>query len=249
MNQEPPSTAAPDPCQGFMVTADMIIQNFKDTLEAYGAEGGAEFIKDHDKVMGYYAGWRAMKKRLEDLLKAYREEQEQARARAQETLLQMMVMKIICQTHPVAAPTPAPSKREERPKVPPSEKHIKRCLQQLMDEKDSAGRPLFCRASHWQAVFSILAELMGYKTNDFDYFDELMTRIQPDNVNEPYSRQAVKNISQTPFFLPFDQWKFDNQTMKKRKPFQRMVDIAQRFKELLEEPPEANPLPDTLPDA
>ena len=248
MNQENQQTDTTDPCQDFMVTEDMIIRKFMHTLEVYGPEKGTEFIEINDMALGDYAGWNVVKRKLEDLLMAYKEEQSKAREREQEAMMKMMVMKMMSEMYAAKPQPPTTDNGEKRQKMRPSEKHIRRCLERLMNEKDSAGNPLFCRASHWQAVFCILAELMGYNTNDFDFFDGLMERVKPDKVNAPYSRSVVKNISQTPFFRPFDEWVFDSETMKKRRPYQRMVDVASRFKELLEAPPDANPLPETLPD-
>lgn len=41
-------------------------------------------------------------------------------------------------------------------------------------------------------------------------------------------------ISQTGFCRPFCEWKFDEETSKTRKPFDRMVAVTQRFLEILE---------------
>ena len=95
--------------------------------------------------------------------------------------------------------------------------------------------PLFNQQSHWQAIYRGLADKEYCEDSDFDGFDVLIRKSMPDKVNKPYSKASVKQISQTDFCRPFCEWKFDEETSKTRKPFDRMVAIAQRFFEILEE--------------
>ena len=95
--------------------------------------------------------------------------------------------------------------------------------------------PLFCLQGHWQAVYRILVDKGYCRDSDFDGFDAFIRRVMPVEVNKPYTKASVKQISQTDFVRPFDEWMFDMQTSKTRKPFDRMVAIATRFKEILEE--------------
>lgn len=111
---------------------------------------------------------------------------------------------------------------------------MRRCITLLMAERLGDG-PLFCQQSHWQAVYRILVDKGYCRDSDFDGFDTFIRRVMPEEVNKPYKKDSVKQISQTDFVRPFDEWAFDMQTSKTRRPFDRMVTIARRFREILEE--------------
>ena len=76
----------------------------------------------------------------------------------------------------------------------------------------------------------------GYcRESDFDGFDAFIRRVMPKEVNKPYKKESVKQISKTDFALPFDRWHYDPQTSTTRKPYDRMVAVTGRFKEILEQ--------------
>lgn len=119
---------------------------------------------------------------------------------------------------------------------------IKHSIELLMREKYSEQdgertmtEPLFNQQSHWQAVYRILVDKGYCEDSDFDGFDTFIRKAMPNDVNKPYSKASVKQISQTDFGRPLTEWKFDTETSKTRKPYDRMVAVAQRFKEILEE--------------
>ena len=114
------------------------------------------------------------------------------------------------------------------------ENRIRQCIALLMTERLD-DEPLFSLQGHWQAVYRILVDKGYCRDSDFDGFDAFIRRVMPGEVNKPYTKASVKQISQTDFVRPFDEWMFDMQTSKTRKPFDRMVAIATRFKEILEE--------------
>ena len=114
------------------------------------------------------------------------------------------------------------------------EKRIQQCIALLMAER-SGNEPLFNQQSHWQAVYRILVDKGYCRDSDFDGFDTFIKRVMPDNVNKPYKKDSVKRISQTDFVKPFTKWSFDTETSKTRKPYDRMVAVAARFLEILEE--------------
>ena len=114
------------------------------------------------------------------------------------------------------------------------EERLRLCIKLLMREK-YREEPLFNQQSHWQAVYRILVDKGYCRDSDFDGFDTFIRTVMPEEVNKPYRKDSVKNISQTDFGKPFGQWRFDPETSKTRKPFDRMVAVAQRFKEILEE--------------
>jgi len=114
------------------------------------------------------------------------------------------------------------------------EERIRQCIALLMTER-YGDEPLFCLQGHWQAVYRILVDKDYCRDSDFDGFDAFIRRVMPEEVNKPYTKASVKQISQTDFVKPFDEWTYDTQTSKTRRPFDRMVTIAWRFREILEE--------------
>jgi hypothetical protein len=111
---------------------------------------------------------------------------------------------------------------------------IRHCISLLMLER-YGDEPLFNQQSHWQAIYRILVDKGYCRDSDFDGFDIFIRSVMPEEVNKPYRKESVKNISQTDFGKPFEQWRFDPETSKTRKPYDRMVAVVQRFKEILEE--------------
>lgn len=108
------------------------------------------------------------------------------------------------------------------------------CIAMLMQER-YGKEALFNQQSHWQAVYRILVDKGYCRDSDFDGFDMFIRTVMPEEVNKPYSKGSVKQISQTDFVRPFEEWKYDALTSKTRKPFERMVAVASRFKSILEE--------------
>ena len=113
------------------------------------------------------------------------------------------------------------------------EDRIRRSIALLMVER-YGDEPLFNQRNHWQAVYRILVDKKICRDSDFDGFDVFIHRVMPKEVNKPYKKESVKQISQTDFCKPFKKWAFDP-TTSTLKPFERMVAVAQRFLELLEE--------------
>ena len=111
---------------------------------------------------------------------------------------------------------------------------LRHCIALLMQER-YGDEPLFCLQSHWQAVYRILVDKGYCRDSDFDGFDAFIRRVMPEKVNKPYKKESVKQISKTDFALPFDRWHYDPQTSTTRKPYDRMVAVARRFKAFLEE--------------
>ena len=114
------------------------------------------------------------------------------------------------------------------------EERIRQCIALLMMER-YGDEPLFCLQGHWQAVYRILVDKGYCRDSDFDGFDAFIRRVMPKEVNKPYKKDSVKQVSKTDFALPFERWHYDPQTSTTRKPYDRMVAIATRFKEILEE--------------
>ena len=114
------------------------------------------------------------------------------------------------------------------------EDRIRKCIALLMAER-YGDEPLFNIQGHWQAVYRILVDKGFCRDSDFDGFDAFIQRVMPDKVNKLYKKDSVKQISKTDFALPFDRWHYDPQTSTTRRPYDRMVTIATRFKQILEE--------------
>ena len=111
---------------------------------------------------------------------------------------------------------------------------IRHCIALLMEEKYGDAL-LFNQQNHWQAVYRILVDKGYCRDSDFDGFDAFIRRVMPEEVNKPYKKDSVRNINKTSFNKPFDRWRYDPDDYGTRKPFERMVAIARRFKEILEE--------------
>ena len=111
---------------------------------------------------------------------------------------------------------------------------IRHCIELLMLER-YGDEPLFNQQSHWQAIYRILVDKGYCRDSDFDGFDRFIRTVMPDEVNKPYKKDSVRNINKTDFNKPFDRWQYDPETSGTRKPYDRMVEIASRFKKILEE--------------
>jgi hypothetical protein len=113
------------------------------------------------------------------------------------------------------------------------EEGIRHCIAMLMQER-YGKEALFNQQSHWQAVYRILVDKGYCRDSDFDGFDMFIRTVMPEEVNKPYKKDSVRNINKTSFIKPFDKWKYDPDDYGTRKPFERMVTIARRFKDILE---------------
>lgn len=123
-----------------------------------------------------------------------------------------------------------------------SEEIIRLCITLLMNERFKVTKngklveePLFNLQNHWQAIYRILVDKKYCKDSDFDGFDLFIKKVMPSEVNAPYKKSSVKQISQTDFNKPFEKWKFDAETSGTLRPYDRMKAVAQRFLEILEE--------------
>ena len=114
------------------------------------------------------------------------------------------------------------------------EERIKQSIALLMAER-YGDEPLFNLQGHWQAVYRILVDKGYCRDSDFDGFDAFIRRVMPDEVNKPYKKDSVRNINKTSFNKPFGKWQYDPDDYGTRKPYDRMVEIASRFKKILEE--------------
>ena len=138
------------------------------------------------------------------------------------------------ETHPVPPCVGRESGHIHQAKTQFQEERIRQCIALLMMER-YGDEPLFCLQGHWQAVYRILVDKGYCRDSDVDGFDAFIRRVMPKEVNKPYKKDSVKQVSKTDFALPFERWHYDPQTSTTRKPYDRMVAIATRFKEILEE--------------
>ena len=117
---------------------------------------------------------------------------------------------------------------------------IRICIAQLMDmnvpNPKGRMRPLFHKASHWQAVYRILVDYhLGAADGDYFGFKTLAVRIMPDGCRVPFSYEAFRNISRTLFVRPFAKWHYDSTYFQTRKPYDNMYQVASTFLQLLRE--------------
>ena len=135
---------------------------------------------------------------------------------------------------PNLTPTPSPKGEGKEPARKDTKALIRQSISLLMQERHG-DEPLFNQQSHWQAIYRILVDKGYCRDSDFDGFDRFIRTVMPEEVNKPYKKDSVRNINKTDFNKPFDRWQYDPETSGTRKPYDRMVEIASRFKKILEE--------------
>ena len=126
------------------------------------------------------------------------------------------------------------------PEADSQENAIRNSILQLMDvdAPDHRGRmrKLFHQASHWQAVYRILVDCrLGASDGDYIGFSTWMQRIMPDDCRVPFSYEAFRSISRTPFVRPFARWHYDSAYFQTRLPYENMVRLAETFLQILKE--------------
>lgn len=117
---------------------------------------------------------------------------------------------------------------------------IRTCIRQLMDmdvaDRHGRIRPLFHKASHWQAIYRILVDYnLGAADGDFTGFKTLAVQIMPEGCRVPFSYEALRGISKTAFVRPFAKWHYDHTYFQTRMPYESMYQVAHTFLELLKE--------------
>ena len=119
-----------------------------------------------------------------------------------------------------------------------TEDRIRQSIALLMKERyidQEKDEPLFNQRNHWQAIYRILVDKGYCCDSDFDGFEVFIKRVMPNQVNQPYKKDSVRNINKTDFNKPLDRWQYDPASFRTRKPYERMVAVATRFKAILEE--------------
>lgn len=110
------------------------------------------------------------------------------------------------------------------------------CIETLMDEKDERGNYLMNQGNHWIAIFRIIVDKnLGASNTDYKGFCDMIQALKPEGFRIPLKQDNLKKISDGIFTNPFDKWKYDSTYNSTRKPYDKMVEIATRFKEILEE--------------
>lgn len=110
------------------------------------------------------------------------------------------------------------------------------CIEKLMDEKDEKGKYLVSQGNHWIAIFRMVVDKgLGASNTDYLGFCNMIEGLKPEGFRVALKQENLKTISKTIYQNPFDKWKYDPVYNPKRKPYDEMVAIATRFKEILEE--------------
>lgn len=110
------------------------------------------------------------------------------------------------------------------------------CIETLMDEKDERGNYLMSQGNHWIAIFRIIVDKnLGASNTDYLGFCNMVERLNPKGFRVPLKQDNLKTISKTMYHKPFDKWEYDPTYNATRDPYDKMVEIATRFKEILEE--------------
>lgn len=205
-----------------------------ETVEYYLQHGGPSVARAEVRAMAatfsFMDDWPpAYRWAMERISQAEKAEQMETEMREQQKLTGLMTS-MMAAAHQQTLP-PAASTASDVPDL--TDDHICQCLEQLMKEEWRPGELLFNKQSHWQAVFRILSDADKFADDDFDGFDSWVRRTLSPDLRRLYTKQSVKNISQTLFCKPFIRWEYDPKLMKKREPYVRMERIARRFRELL----------------
>lgn len=110
------------------------------------------------------------------------------------------------------------------------------CIEYLMDEKDKDGGYLVNKGIHWIAIFRIFVDKnLGVSNTDYLGFCMMMKGLKPEGFRIPLKQENLKRISDSMYTNPFEKWRYDVAYNSTRKPYDKMVAIATRFKEILEE--------------
>lgn len=117
---------------------------------------------------------------------------------------------------------------------------IRQCIRQLMDvavaDRKGCVRPLFHKATHWQAVYRILADYnLGATDGDYFSFQELAAQIMPEGCRVPFKYSSLRTISKTLFVRPFAKWHYDSTYFHTRRPYDSMYQVAHTFLQILKE--------------
>lgn len=110
------------------------------------------------------------------------------------------------------------------------------CIEFLMNEKDNDGDYLVNKGIHWIAIFRIFVDKnLGVSNSDYLGFCNMIESLKPGGFRVPLKQNNLKSMSKTMYHKPFDKWKYDPTFNPTRKPYDKMVEIATRFKAILEE--------------
>lgn len=228
----PPLQSRASPNQGLLITQERVVSIIRRILQVHGINKATERLEQLNAMFCDEPGWHETKLAIEDMFIAYNEEIK----RQEELLRKMEIMQFANAFRNQSSDShkQESSQTPEHPKKTYSDAHVKRCLEKLMKARTDKGKFIFNKQAHWQAVFRILSDKNMFRNDDFDGFDSYINRVMPANVNMRYTKPSVKNISQTPYAKPLDDWKYDPELMKKIRPFYSMQAVALCFKELLE---------------
>lgn len=110
------------------------------------------------------------------------------------------------------------------------------CIETLMDEKDDKGNYLVNQGNHWIAIFRMIVDKnLGASNTDYLGFCKMIEELKPEGFRIPLKQDNLKSMSKTMYHKSFDKWKYDPTFNLTRKPYDKMVEIATRFKDILEE--------------
>lgn len=110
------------------------------------------------------------------------------------------------------------------------------CIETLMEEKDEKGNYLVRKGLHWIAIFRIVVDKgLGVSNTDYLGFCNMIEGMKPEGFRVPLKQDNLKAISKTIYHKSFGDWEYDPAYNTTRKPYDDMVAVATRFKEILEE--------------
>ena len=109
------------------------------------------------------------------------------------------------------------------------------CIEALMEEKDEKGKYLVNHASQWIAIFRVIVDKgLGTTNTDYQGFCCMIDGVKTKEFRIPLRYESLKAITKTNYTNPLDKWEYDSLYNPTRKPYDGMVRVATRFKEILE---------------
>jgi len=105
----------------------------------------------------------------------------------------------------------------------------------LMEELGSDGEPIFKFQNQWMAIFRVIVDKnLGASKDDYKGFCDWINRLKPDGFRVKLSYVSLKKINDTIYSKPYRNWVYDCSYNASRKPYDNMVNIVERFTEILE---------------
>lgn len=129
-----------------------------------------------------------------------------------------------------------PTTMSSNPRVNSSQETlIISCIETLMEELGSDGKPIFKFQNQWMAIFRVIVDKnLGASKDDYKGFCDWINRLKPDGFRIKLSYESLKKINDNIYSKPYKNWRYDCSYNSSRKPYDDMVNIVEHFIKILE---------------